>query len=62
MDPNGRDAYRDHPWFESCVRFCERWDQASFDPDYLWAPLDSFEPLVREVFGRPAFDPLIGAS
>ena len=59
LDPNGRDAYRDHAWFESCARFCERWDQASFDPDYPWAPLDSFEPLVREVFGRPAFDPAI---
>ncbi|MGD9704155.1 MAG: HD domain-containing protein [Acidimicrobiia bacterium] len=59
VDSNGRDAYREHPWFDSCARFCERWDQASFDPDYRWAPLDSFEPLLREVFGRPAFDPLI---
>ena len=59
QDPNGRDAYRDHPWFESCVNFCERWDQASFDPDYPTKPLDYFAPMVREVFSRPAFDPAI---
>jgi predicted HD phosphohydrolase len=37
------------------VRFCERWDQASFDPEYDSDPLESFEPLLREVFARPAF-------
>ena len=55
LDPNGRDEYRDHTWYESCVRFCERWDQASFDPEYDSDPLESFEPLLREVFARPAF-------
>ena len=59
VDPDGRDAYRDHPWFDSCVEFCERWDQASFDPDHPWEPLESFEPLLREVFSRPPFDPAI---
>ena len=51
-DPNARDAYRSHEWFASCERFCERWDQASFDPDYPTLPLEHFEPLVREVFSR----------
>lgn len=55
LDPDGREAYRDHPWFESCERFCERWDQAAFDPSYPTEPLAHFEPLVRAVFGRPAF-------
>jgi predicted HD phosphohydrolase len=55
LDPHGRDEYRDHPWYGSCVRFCERWDQASFDPEYDSDPLESFEPLLREVFARPAF-------
>ena len=59
LDPNGRDAYRDHPWFDSCARFCEWWDQSSFDPDHPWEPLESFEPMLREVFSRPAFDPAI---
>ena len=52
MDRNGRDKYRDHPYYDSCVRFCERWDQASFDPDYPTQTLEHFAPMVREVFTR----------
>ena len=55
-DPELRAAYRDHPCYESCVRFCERWDQAAFDPDYPTRSLEHFEPLVRRIFSRPAFD------
>ena len=44
------------PWFEACVNFCERWDQASFDPEYPTEPLERFEPLVRAIFTRPAHD------
>lgn len=58
-DPQLRAAYRDHPYYESCVRFCERWDQAAFDPDYPMKPLEHFEPLVRRIFSRRAFDPAI---
>jgi predicted HD phosphohydrolase len=59
IDPNARDAYRDHPWFDSCATFCERWDQASFDPTYPTKPLEHFEPMLREVFSRHPFDPAI---
>ena len=45
--------------FDSCAEFCERWDQSSFDPDYPIEPLDTFEPMVREVFSRKAYDPEI---
>ncbi|WP_394791034.1 HD domain-containing protein [Rhodoferax sp.] len=58
-DPDGYLAHRDHPWFEACCRFCERYDQASFDPHYPSKPLAYFEPMLREVFARPAFDPAI---
>jgi len=58
-DPELRNAHRSHPYYESCVRFCERWDQAAFDPDYPTRPLEHFEPLVRRVFSRRAFDPSI---
>jgi len=62
-DPNARDVYRDHPYYESCVRFCERWDQAAFDPDYPTRPLSHFEPLVRRLLARRAFDPsVVGAG
>ena len=52
MDPEARDRFRDHPYFDACVEFCERWDQPSFDPDYPTRPLEHFEPLVRDLFSR----------
>ena len=58
-DPDARDRFRDHPCFDVCAAFCERWDQASFDPDYETDSLESFEPLVREVFARKAYDPAV---
>ena len=58
-DNNARDRFKDHPCFETCATFCERWDQASFDPDYQSEPLDHFEPMLREVFARKAYEPAI---
>ncbi len=55
-DRNGRDRFRGHRWFDACASFCERWDQASFDPDYRSEPLERFVPLVRAIFSRPAHD------
>ena len=54
---HARDKFMDHPWYEACRSFCASWDQCSFDPDYRWQPLSAFEPLVREIFLRPAHDP-----
>jgi predicted HD phosphohydrolase len=56
-DRNARERFKDHPCFDSCAVFCERWDQSSFDPDYDTLPLEHFEPMLREVFGRKAYDP-----
>ncbi len=56
-DRNARDRFRDHPCFDACAAFCERWDQASFDPAYPSKPLAHFEPMVRQVFARKAYDP-----
>jgi len=56
-DRHGRDRFKDHRWYDACAGFCERWDQASFDPDYPSEPLAAFEPLVRRIFGRQAHDP-----
>ena len=53
---NARDQFIDHPWYQACKDFCEKWDQCSFDPDYQWQPLSFFEPLVRKIFTRPAHD------
>ena len=53
-DRNARDRYRDHPFFEATVRFCEQWDQPSFDPAYHTMPLETFEPMVRRIFALQA--------
>ncbi len=58
-DPNGHLVWRNHPWYVPCMRFCERFDQSAFDPDYPTKPLSYFEPMLREVFSRPAFDPRV---
>ena len=52
-DRDMREAYRGHPHFEACAEFCEKYDQAAFDPAYDSAPLSFFEPMVRRVFARP---------
>ena len=51
-DPHARDRYRDHPYYQACIDFCERWDQVSFDPGYETRPLEHCEPLVRALFSR----------
>ncbi len=58
-DENARDRFKDHVHFEACSDFCERWDQSSFDPEFPTDTLESFEPLVREVFARKAYDPAV---
>lgn len=55
-DRNAREEFKDHPCFASCADFCERWDQASFDPQYQAHDLAFFEPMVRQVFDRKAYD------
>jgi predicted HD phosphohydrolase len=54
LDKNSRDRYRESPYFDAAANFCAAWDQVSFDPEYDTLPLDAFEPMVREVFARPA--------
>ena len=52
QDPNARDLFKDHKFYDDCVEFCARWDQVSFDPNYGTRPLQHFEPLVRDLFAR----------
>ncbi len=55
-DQYEREKYRTHLYYQTCVDFCERWDQASFDPDYTSEPLEFFEPMLGEVFQRKAYE------
>ena len=33
-DPNARDRFKDHPYYQATVDFCANYDQNSFDPAY----------------------------
>ena len=53
MDKDAREKFRGSPYFDACAEFCEKYDQAAFDPDYDSEPLEFFEPMVRRVMARP---------
>ena len=56
-DKNARDKFKDNIYYKSCSDFCERWDQSCFDPNYKYEPIEFFEPMIRKVFKRKAYDP-----
>lgn len=56
---HARDRYKDHAYYDDCAAFCEAWDQSSFDPAYPTMTIQDFAPLVREVFARQAYDPVV---
>lgn len=53
-DRNARERYRASPYFDVTAHFCAEWDQRAFDPDYQSLPLETFLPMIREVFARPS--------
>lgn len=57
-----REQHRDHPAYERTVRFCDEWDQRSFDPDYDTLPLDYFRPMLDRVLSRPPFGGHVSAA
>lgn len=52
---NAREKFRDHPWFDRTVKFCDQWDFPSDDPSYDTLPLKVFEPMVRRIFARTPY-------
>ncbi len=62
LDPHAREQFRDHPAYGRTVRFCDDWDQASFDLDYDSLPLEHFVPMVERVLSREPFDGLPAVS
>jgi predicted HD phosphohydrolase len=54
-DPDARERFRGHEFFDACEDFCLRYDQESFDPAYDSEPLEALEPLVRRVFSEPRY-------
>jgi predicted HD phosphohydrolase len=58
-DKNAHDIYRDHAWFDSGEQFCHDLDQIAVNPNYPVKPSTHYEPMLREIFTRPPFDPAI---
>ena len=50
MDRNTRDRFADSPYYDYTEEFCAKYDQTAFDPDYVSAPLEHYEPLIRKYF------------
>lgn len=61
-DREARRRHEGHPCFDDAVAFCERWDQASFDPDYLSLPVAFFADKVDAVFAREPYQPQVIAA
>jgi len=53
LDPDLREQFRGHEWFDYTAEFCQDYDQVAFDPAYDTLPLGHFEPLVRQVMTSP---------
>ncbi len=54
FDIKAADKFHGHPQYEAAMRFCERYDQNCFDPNYDAMPLEAFEPMVRRQFADAA--------
>ena len=61
-DRNARDAYRQSPHFDACVRFCHAYDQNCFAPDYQNLAIEDFVPALDEVFARQSQLPNYAAA
>jgi predicted HD phosphohydrolase len=53
-DPNGRERFRDEPWFDFAAKLVDEWDAPAFDPEFEADPLESFAPEVERVFQSPS--------
>lgn len=50
-----RERYARSEHYRDTVRFCELYDQNSFDPNYKSLSLQEFEPYVNQIFSREPY-------
>lgn len=53
QDRDMREELRGHQYFERTAKFCEVYDQNSFDESFDTMPLEAFEPMVMKLFASP---------
>ena len=54
-DKNKRQKYKNHKYYKDTIKFCEKYDQNSFDPNYKSFKLDFFKPMVKRIFSRKPY-------
>ena len=54
-DKNEREKYKGHKYYEDTIKFCENWDQKSFDPNFKSLNLKDFEPYIKKIFSRTPY-------
>jgi predicted HD phosphohydrolase len=52
LDPEARERWRGHEYFDWGVEFAEKYDQGAVDPRFESAPAEFFVPMVRRIFAR----------
>lgn len=53
IDPDERERWRGHPYFERTADFVDRYDQRAMCASYDTLPVAFFEPMVRRLFAQP---------
>jgi predicted HD phosphohydrolase len=54
IDPDERERWRGHPFFEWTANFVDRYDQRAMCASYDTLPVAFFEPMVNRLFAQPA--------
>ena len=49
QDRHTRDEYRDDPYYDACIEWCDKYDQRAFRRDYPSKPFEFFKPLIERV-------------
>lgn len=49
LNKNARDKYKDEPYYDYTIEFCDKYDSAAFDPDYDSESIEFFKPMIHNV-------------
>jgi len=49
QDKNARDKYRNEPYYNYTIEFCDKYDSAAFNPDYQSESIEFFRPMIHNV-------------
>ncbi len=54
-DKNTRDIYKENPFYQDTIDFCEKYDAPSFDPEFKSYDIDFFRPMVLRIFSKKPY-------